>query len=153
MGRGRINTALIFSHLQATDMSYRLNRQKNLGQGTKVCIFKQPQSQVCSVWPLSRSKGPQRSSGENGIAVITWGEKSVFCEMITPAPWWSLVITGDFMWSGGLSCKSLLFHMGGFSPLSQRCYQFCPFWKWLQREWLRAKTHKMETAMPNFSCF
>jgi hypothetical protein len=37
-GRGRVSTQLIFSHLQGADTSYRLNRQKNWGQGTKVCI-------------------------------------------------------------------------------------------------------------------
>jgi hypothetical protein len=35
MGRGRVSTQLIFSHLWGTDMSYRLSSRKNWGQRTK----------------------------------------------------------------------------------------------------------------------
>jgi hypothetical protein len=38
MGRGRVSTQLIFSHLWDSDMSYRFKQTKELGQGTEVCI-------------------------------------------------------------------------------------------------------------------
>jgi hypothetical protein len=45
--------------------------------------------------------------------------------------------------NNSLSCKSLLFLVGSFSPLSQRCYQFCPeskvITKWLQGECLEQR--------------
>jgi hypothetical protein len=41
VGRGRISTQPIFSHLQGTDMSYRVKWTKELGTGhTKVYIVK-----------------------------------------------------------------------------------------------------------------
>jgi hypothetical protein len=40
VGRGRVSTQLIFSHLGGAD------KQKNWGQETKVCIVKQSQSQA-----------------------------------------------------------------------------------------------------------
>jgi hypothetical protein len=48
VGRGRESTQPIFSHLWRADMNYRFKQTKNWGQGTKVCIVKQSQSQVCS---------------------------------------------------------------------------------------------------------
>jgi hypothetical protein len=45
VGRSRVSTQLVFSHLWDTDMSYRFKQIKNWGQGTNVCIVKQFQSQ------------------------------------------------------------------------------------------------------------
>jgi hypothetical protein len=36
MGRGRVSTQLILSHLCGTDMSYRFKQTKDLGAGDKV---------------------------------------------------------------------------------------------------------------------
>jgi hypothetical protein len=72
-----------------------LNRQKNWGQGTKVCTVEQSQWQVCSGWPLSQSKGSQRGSRKDVITAITWGEPSDSHGMTAPAPWCSLIITSN----------------------------------------------------------
>jgi hypothetical protein len=105
VGRSRESPQLIFSHLWGTDKSCGLNRHKNRGQGTKVCIIKQSQSQVCSGWPLSQSKGSQRGFGEDVMAVITWGKQSGSCEMTASAPQCSLIITDSCPHlEGCLSC-------------------------------------------------
>jgi hypothetical protein len=95
VGRGRVSTGLIFSHLQGTDMNYRLKWTKNWGQGLKVCMAKQSQSQVFSVCQLSQSNCSQRYSREDVITVITRGEQSGSHEMTAPAPGCSLIIIGN----------------------------------------------------------
>jgi hypothetical protein len=63
---------------------------------------------VCSGWPLSQSKCPQRGFREDVIAVITWGQQSGSHEMTTLAPGGSLIIIIVLIWRGGLFC---MFHL------------------------------------------
>jgi hypothetical protein len=123
-----------------------LSRQEKWGQGTKVCIVTQSQSQGWSDWPLSQSKCSQRGFRENVIADITGGDLSGSHEMLAPAPGCSLIIIGHCPHlEGCLSCKCPLFFVGSFSPLPWRCdhlffLESKVIEKWLQRELLRAKT-------------
>jgi hypothetical protein len=81
VGRGRIGTQLIFSHLQGADMSYRFKYTKDLGAGDKmVCIVKQFSHRCGLVGLMTGWWGWQSWSGKwsGGLVqfweVITWRE-------------------------------------------------------------------------------
>jgi hypothetical protein len=114
MGRGRVSTQLIFRHLGVQTWGTDLSRQKNWGQGTKLCIVKQSHSQVCSGYYLSP-----------GVPEKMLSLSSLEGRNLAPMRWLLLgqgaasslqVIV--LIWRGGLPCKSPLFLMGSFRPLS-----------------------------------
>jgi hypothetical protein len=121
MGRGRVSTQLIFSHLGVQTWATGLRRQKNWGQGTKVCIVKQSQSHVWFGWSHDWW-GQQTWSGRWSSSYHLKGVIWVLFERI--------ILAQD-------NCPHC---DGGSSRWHQflviKMYQFCPFWNptWLQSD-------------------
>jgi hypothetical protein len=123
LGRGRVSTQLIFSHLRVQTWVIGLSRQKNEEGGpwqeTKVWIVKQSQSQVCSAWPLSQSKCSRKGSG-----VVIW----VYCQL-TGGPSWGKFTVGVV----SVPCHEDVTMKMSFLESKMIA-------KSLQREWFRAQT-------------
>jgi hypothetical protein len=103
-----------------------LNRQKNWGRGTKVCIVKQSQSQVwfCCLM-TGGARGQQSWSGR-------WSGPDLGSYHLERVNWFLFErILGIIVLTGRVAAAH------GSSSLSWRCYQFFPFWnpRWLQSDW------------------
>jgi hypothetical protein len=70
-GRGRVSTQPSSAIFRVQTWAIGLSRQKNWGQGTKLYIVKQSQSQVWSGWPLSQS------CSEGCSKVVIWSQAVV----------------------------------------------------------------------------
>jgi hypothetical protein len=95
-GGGRVSTPLILAIFGEQTWAIGLRRQ-GTGGGDEV-IHKHSQSQGCSGWRFSQSKGSRRDSREDVIAVITWGSNLVPMR-------WLLLLHGAASF-GGVVCPA-----------------------------------------------
>jgi hypothetical protein len=125
LGRGRVSTQLIFSHLLGTE---GLSRQKNWRQGTKVWIVKQSQSKVWYGWSHDWQSQQFWSGSSGKLSVPCHKDLSVLSFLKLQSDYKENGLEQRKIQNGGRDAKLFLFLVNSWAQGRSQCFSAKAVW-------------------------